>query len=611
MFRFLAIIWNPSHASEAASANRLLQRIRTLHDGWRPASDSDGIAAFYTDSRQSKRGIKLARQTGVVLGDIFTSDALDHVERVDSQLDETHTQRVVDSKGRYLVENYWGSYVAFVRGNGTEEVNVVCAPAGDLPCLFMKVDGVTVFFSRTVDLLALSPTTFSPNWEFVVRYILGRGDRFLEGTGLCEVSRVLPGECVGVRSEKIERRLYWDPVRVAASEAVEDYEQAVNAVKETTQACIGAWASCHDRLILQLSGGLDSSVVLHCLTNMRNPPVIECLNFVTPSEEGDELEFARLVAAAKNAPLHEEHWNLGDVRLPKSAGIEPAAMPRSILGRLFFAGVESNFAKSHGASAYFTGNLGDELFLEGSMAHTAADHVWHHGITPQLLGIAYHEARIGKQTVWQILPNAIGGRRKSTALPFVSEMLQHAGFLANDVLEAVTPGSLLPAVVRNIESIPPGKRTQLLRCLPPLSFYDPLEDMEQPQYVDPLKSQPLLELCLRIPTYLMTRGGVGRRLLRDAFKCDLPQQIVRRRTKGTCSDAYLQALRNNYDLLRDMLMDGMLVEQGIVDRAQLEACFKSPEAFTKTAKGFVPILYSTEAWLQSVASIPAAKNAVA
>lgn len=611
MFRFLAAIWEPARKPQSYAAKRLLQRIQASRTEWAPIYDVNGLAVFQANSGPSKDPCTLANKSGVILGDVFTGKDIVDTVRVGANIDGHRTRLIVRSKGRYLVENLWGSYVAFIRADDGGQVHVVCAPTSELPCLFMKIDDVTVFFSRTEDCLELIQGEFSINWDFVVRFLLHRGDRFIEGTGVNEVSRILPGECVSIRSGIAKRKIYWNAVDIAAGEPIEDHKQAVEAIKSATQGCISAWASCHRSVALRLSGGLDSSIVLHCLTNAPNRPEIQCLNYSTPSEEGDERDFARLVAAAKGATLHEMRVDTRRIRLSSSPDVELTALPSPLLHRVYFSDVESQFAKTYGATAYFGGEMGDELFLEGGVRYQTADYVWHHGVSYQLFRIAYHEARTCGLTVWEVLSGALSNRRKAMPLPFYPALLKNNAYLSDEILASLTPSSLLPAVVENIGSIPPGKCMQVLLCFPPREYYDPLGNLEQPEYLDPFKSQPLLELCFRIPTFVLKARGVGRALAREAFRNDLPREIVRRRTKGSSTDMHTEALRNNYHVLREMLLDGVLTREGIVDRQKLERWFNRPEALTTGNMSQIPMLYGMEAWLRKWEGVPTATHAVA
>ncbi len=146
---------------------------------------------------------------------------------------------------------------------------------------------------------------------------------------------------------------------------------------------------------------------------------------------------------------------------------------------------------------------------------------------------------------------------------------------------------------------PPGKVWHIESLGPPLPYYDPLGRPEDPEAVHPLLSQPLIELCLRIPTYTLVGGGWDRALARRAFARDLPREILRRRAKGASTATAQRVFESNLPFLREMLLDGLLVRERLLDRAELEGalvpCQSSPEG------RFVPVLFqqlATEAWLR-------------
>src|SRR3546814_5721791 len=51
--------------------------------------------------------------------------------------------------------------------------------------------------------------------------------------------------------------------------------------------------------------------------------------------------------------------------------------------------------------------------------------------------------------------------------------------------------------------------------------------------IHPLLSQPVIEHCLAIPTWLQCAGGCDRSIARQAFKPDLPAKVIERRGKGS------------------------------------------------------------------------------
>src|SRR6185436_11940153 len=80
---------------------------------------------------------------------------------------------------------------------------------------------------------------------------------------------------------------------------------------------------------------------------------------------------------------------------------------------------------------------------------------------------------------------------------------------------------------------PPSPWSLILR-LGTLSQLSPLyavahgSENGSPEYVLPYYSQPVVELSLRIPTYLCALDGRDRAIARRAFVDDVPEKILRR-----------------------------------------------------------------------------------
>ncbi len=146
-------------------------------------------------------------------------------------------------------------------------------------------------------------------------------------TGLVGASEVGAGECWEITPDtRVKRQQYWNPVEIARSNVIENIDEAVKAVRQTTQACVWAWAHCFPRIVHLLSGELDSSIVLSCLNTAPVRPRVTCLiYFDTSSPAGDEREYARATAASTGFELVEAPHGL------TGGGLEPMlAISRSV-----------------------------------------------------------------------------------------------------------------------------------------------------------------------------------------------------------------------------------------------------------------------------------------
>jgi asparagine synthase (glutamine-hydrolysing) len=86
----------------------------------------------------------------------------------------------------------------------------------------------------------------------------------------------------------------------------------------------------------------------------------------------------------------------------------------------------------------------------------------------------------------------------------------------------------------------------------------------------PLFSQPVVEACLAIPSWEWRAGGIDRAVARQAFAADLPEEILRRRTKGGPDGFCAEIIRHHHARIRARLLDGALARQGILDRVAVE-----------------------------------------
>jgi len=186
---------------------------------------------------------------------------------------------------------------------------------------------------------------------------------------------------------------------------------------------------------------------------------------------------------------------------------------------------------------------------------------------------------------------------------------------AKPVARTIVNGELIEAAKRNkgfthpwltpadTRGVPPGILWHIMSVAMPPAYYSSFQRDSYPERTMPLLSQPLVELCLRIPTYVLIRSGRDRAVARRAFERDLPAEIVRRQAKGRADQHVRNILDANLDFLRELLLDGVLMQRGLLNRAALELYLtreRSPADFQYTE--ILQEHACTEAWLRSWAT---------
>lgn len=118
-----------------------------------------------------------------------------------------------------------------------------------------------------------------------------------------------------------------------------------------------------------------------------------------------------------------------------------------------------------------------------------------------------------------------------------------------------------------------------------------------------------MEVCLQIPTYLLLRGGRERGLARAAFADRVPSQILRRRDKGSIVSHATEMIRQSELFLRDLLLQGVLAEAGVIVRSELEPYLVRGQSFRE--EHLLPLLACIAAEVWARTSIHSASEAAA
>ncbi|KQY88237.1 asparagine synthase-related protein [Pelomonas sp. Root1444] len=591
MFRYIAISWDESQPVCTAAARQLSMSWQS-RPAWDGALVRPGLHVFTTGSRTGiNEAHPLPGGAGVVLGKLFRRRELDAPPARHVRLNDREAAGIVDSGASSLVTDFWGRYVAFVQA--TSGAFVLRDPSGTLPCFRTRHEGVEIVFSWLEDALEMlgDAKPFAVNWDALTAQLrLG----VLSGreTALDGVSQVLPGELVELHAGRAA--VLWSAIDVARSPEPCHAEEATCRLRATVQACTRAWAACYDTLLLRLSGGVDSSIVLSCLGPGSTLADVIGVNYHSPGADSDERTYARLAAARAGRDLLERERDAG-FRIEQV--LQAARMPAPIpyVGWMN-AATDARLASAYAAPAMFTGAGGDPLFYEYPRWWPAADYLHDRGIDAGFPAAAMDAARLGRLSVWRTAALALRERVRPD-------------------LAARTPGSfeglLAPALQRQriearrfthpalceADALPLGKYMQAIALMYPLGYYDPFEQSCAPELVNPLFSQPLVELCLRLPTYVLTQGGRGRALARRAFAADLPPQITNRRSKGGMEEHIKAVLDANIERVRCLLLDGELSRRAMIERARLEELLSGRPTALAGAVSQIHALAAVEAWL--------------
>ena len=582
--RFLAI---RSSGGQASRNNRLGAHIAQ-------AKRDFGLAEVFDNgellvlANPAAATLQVEGRGGAVIGDLFHRDASAAAVRPgDTLLGES----VVQSKGESLLRRAWGGYVALIWDEVERTLHVLRDPSGAMPCFHVSSQRLDLFFSDIEPVLGLEVLRPVVDRGFLAHHLTFPNLRSAR-TGLAGVSEVLAGTRVSVRPNGTEQACAWSPWRFAGREAqLGDRGEAIRRLREETERCVRRWGSLSGSILLELSGGLDSSIVAACLAG--GPAAITCVTLVTPDPGADERRYAALVAAAIDAPLVETPLK------PASADLRRAPqnpLPRPGLGALQQVIDQALIAEGQrlGVDAFLGGGGGDNVFCYLVTAAPAVDALLTKGLGATALGAVDSLAQVHGCTTWRAailtMKKALRGPRHPWRpdLRFTSPDIAPKHPDAHPWLD--WPANALPGKIEHvanlmrIQTAPDGKERP---ALAPVRH--------------PLLSQPIVELCLNIPSWMWISGGQNRSVARDAFQDRLPPEIIGRRTKGEFSSFSRSIYARNRSVLREYLIGGWLDGAGLLDRVAIEAYLAQSESRDSHFYRLLEIA-GVEAWARSWSS---------
>jgi len=473
------------------------------------------------------------------------------------------------------------------------------------------VGAANVFFSHVEDVVALDITEFSINWNSVTAQTVGR-DYLTGETAIKEIVALECGECIECGPAGLKKHDYWDPRTYLAHPPIDDFSQATRMLRITTESCASAHSALHSNIVVSLSGGLDSSIVLSSLSRAPNKPAITAVNYYSRGC-GDERRFARSMASQVGCELVEKQRDqeidfrrFQDINLTVSPVLNFSAPDVEFRNR--------DLANDLRASAIFDGELGDNIFGRHPDPGVLLEAFRRYKYGVKFLSVAIDYAMLNRQSVWNTLAQM---RRESTAVssspdfPRETTQLGSEGHTENSLSALASDEAMdhystiadrfVHPWFRNSRFLRPSSYSILygLITVTSPSYHSPFAGPNDPPSVSPLVSQPLIELALQIPSYFHCRHAQDRAVARAAFNDMLSLEVQGRGTAKGGPNLWLKdSLHNNVDFIREFLLDGVLVQRGLIDKKKLEAALS--DRIVKSTVVVVDIFAKLyiEAWLR-------------
>ena len=608
MLSFFAMIWDQYDAQACSAADGIHNDISSNFRPEAPSIHHPGFAIYDLSGAGSQNNLLPLQGidpicNGAVFGRLYqkgrSSDAL-------SRLPPDEQGILYRTTGQALIDRYWGNYVAFLASAGAS--NVIVDPTASIPCNFANQNGVTLVFSHLENCTFLDVSNFSINEEHV-RTLLSY-DKIINGsTGLKEVSELLGGEQLTICKSGSFRTRLWDPRAIARDVYEPPRDTAAEELRATVQYVVEASARNRSEIVVSLSGGLDSTIVLHCLCAARPRGQVRAVHYIMDSDDASEAHYARLAAEASGCELIE-------ILAEPQSGLDSLGRhPASVRPHRQFlspdpAGLLPESFRTPGTTL-MTGQGGDHLFLASQSPLGFADHVRNHGIGLETAQALVDAARLSGKSIWQVLrktlPPLVGCRGTSAMEAAIAGRWTH---INRHVQADLDRQSVLPDWIRVSGGLPPAKFDQVSTLLHMFQMREPYFKPGAVQTTHPLIAQPLIDLCLRLPSYLLTSDGTSRGLARRAFKGFIPDEIRHRMNKGHASRYFTDRVTAYRREIVEALMYGELAGRGLIEPRDVASFFSDDDYRMAHSGSLLLAYYAIESWLQTWKAIRVGRHGI-
>jgi asparagine synthase (glutamine-hydrolysing) len=490
-----------------------------------------------------------------------------------------------------LCASGWGAYAALLRDPRDDSWWGFRDPSGAVELFTWRSGDLAV---AVVDLENLPPGLMPPrlalDWTVIADF-LRRPAALVGRSALSGLAALAPGALLPLGGPADSAVQVWRP-RDWLPQGAEVDPDLGERLKAVVEAAVGGLVAPYDRVIVEVSGGLDSSIVSAGVARAGlGDRVVAALHYAGDSGESDERVWAAELCARYGLPL---------MCVPRSmAPFAPEADFRawSRDARPPYAALDAQRdidtaqrLRSLGAQALVTGKGGDAVFFQMPTPAVLTDLWAARGVAalshPQNAGVA----RWLRRSVWSVWREALAVRRASPAPPAV-------GRFAGWALRDLASGPAHPWLA-DLDTAPAGKQAQIAALVGCHHVLGANRMGAAADLVHPLLSQPVLELCLAIPSWELVRGARDRGLARDAFAAWLPASVANRRSKGALSSIYSRRAAGSLEALRAHLLDGVLVDAGLLDRNAMEIALDADQVIWRSDWLDLMLAAAVESWVR-------------
>jgi asparagine synthase (glutamine-hydrolysing) len=390
-----------------------------------------------------------------------------------------------------------------------------------------------------------------------------------ERTLFKDIHRLLPGHTLTLEQGRLRTRQYWDiagiaPLTITEKEAEEKLEHLLLEsvrLRLMSEVPLGAF----------LSGGVDSSAIVACMSKMMNEPVKTFSVGYSDDPASSELEYARIVANQFKTDHHEFILESGDffdsldllLEHMEEPIVESAAVALYQLSKL---------AREH-VTVILSGEGGDEI-LAGYPLYKVMPKVDRLHTVGQFIPSALH-SWLGR--------NAMSSEKAAKYWDWIGTPLSKRYWgISNDVTPSVkanmyksdfaaqvgnATGDYFEALFNKMEDGSDLRRMSYvdIKSWLPDDLLVKADKMTMACSLElrvPMLDHHLLEFSTALPDHLRRNGNEGKYLLKKVMGRYLPKEIIYRPKKGFPVPIAVWFRGPLFSKVQEILMDSRSINRG-------------------------------------------------
>ena len=464
-----------------------------------------------------------------------------------------------------------------------------------------------IWSSRLEALLSLPDVELEIDDEYVAGYFTAQSN--FSQTPYKNIFAVPPAHMLLADAKQVYSKRFWglDPNKHIRYATDAEYEEHFRQLfRESVQVRLRVdgpvWAD--------LSGGLDSSSVV-CMADSiiesreADASRLETVSAVfDESPSSDERKFIAKVEARRGRPGH--HFKESEHPLLSTLDSrEFKSFPNLLESWSEYHKAIRRTMRADGARVLLTGIGGDELLTASAdpsvelvdllvqkkwLELHSRTKVWSLSLKKPYLNLLWRYA------VTPTLPTQLQLRNRRR------ELSQAFGLLDRNFIRRFDlPGRLIGPGETLGFSLPSSRgQAAAFMSVAKVISSGSLLDWETVDISYPFTHRPLVEFLQAIPPTQWIRPGQTRSLLRRSLRTYLPEEIYKRKSKGSPTEATFRALAREWPRLRRLMRNTRIAERGYVDKAALNELINEPSIRFEPAFISVIRLCHLELWLRNL-----------